>query len=212
MRSKTDKADFWDSRFQEKQEMWGHEPSNSAMVIKDLFVHHSIKNILIPGIGYGRNAQIFNRNGITVTGIEISKTAIEMARKQLGTDVTIYHGSVTDMPFDQYTYDGIFCHALIHLLDNNERMKLIRDCYHQLANSGIMVFTAISKKAHTYGTGAFVSKDRYEIFDGIKMFFYDRESINAEFNRVGLYEVTEITENFPFFLIKCRKEKFNDSV
>jgi hypothetical protein len=34
-----------------------------------------------------------------------------------------------------------------------------------------MVFIAISKEAHTYGKGLLVSKYRYEIFDGVKIFF-----------------------------------------
>jgi SAM-dependent methyltransferase len=204
MKEKNEQPEFWESAFIEKQEMWGFEPSNSAVLTKDFFVEKSVKNILIPGIGYGRNAQIFRDNGIAVTGIEISKTAIEMARKHYGTDMTIYHGSVTDMPFDNCQYDGIFCYALIHLLDSSEREKLIRDCYNQLSNNGIMVFTAISKEAPTYGKGKFISKDHYEIFDGVKMFFYDRASIYAEFNNAGLFEITEVTENYPFFLIKCR--------
>jgi SAM-dependent methyltransferase len=199
------KNEFWESSFIEKQEMWGFEPSNSAVLTKDFFVEKSIKNILIPGIGYGRNAQVFRDNGIKVTGIEISKTAIEMAEKHYGNEMTIYHGSVTDMPFDQSRYDGIFCYALIHLLDSNERDKLIRDCYGQLSENGYMVFTVISKEAHTYGKGKFLSKDRYEIFEGVNMFFYDRASIHAEFDQAGLFEIIEITENFPFFLIKCKK-------
>lgn len=202
-----EKPEFWESSFIDKQEMWGFEPSNSAVLAKDFFIRESVKDILIPGIGYGRNAQIFRDNGITVTGIEISKTAIEMARKHYGAGVTIYHGSVTDMPFDHNLYDGIFCYALIHLLDRGEREKLILDCYNQLADNGYMIFTVISKEAVTYGTGEFISKDRYEIIDGVKMFFYDIESIHAEFDKAGLYEITEITENFPFFLIKCRKNR-----
>ncbi|WP_342327906.1 class I SAM-dependent methyltransferase [Pedobacter sp. FW305-3-2-15-E-R2A2] len=205
MTNDSGKTEFWESSFIEKQEMWGFEPSNSAILTKDFFVEKSIKNILIPGIGYGRNAQIFKDNGITVTGIEISKTAIEMAEKHYGNEMTIYHGSVTDMPFDQSRYDGIFCYALIHLLDSNERNKLIRDCYSQLSENGYMVFTAISKEAHTYGKGKFLSKDRYEIFDGVNLFFYDRASIQDEFGEAGLFEIIEITENFPFFLIKCKK-------
>jgi SAM-dependent methyltransferase len=201
----SEKIEFWESSFIEKQEMWGLGPSHSAVLAKDFFIQESVKNILVPGIGYGRNAQIFRDNGITVTGIEISKTAIEMARKHYGTDMVIYHGSVTDMPFDDCRYDGIFCYALIHLLDSNDREKLIRDCYNQLADDGYMIFTAISKEAPTYGKGKFVSQDRYEIFEGMKMFFYDRESIHAEFGKAGLFEITEVTENFPFFLIKCRK-------
>lgn len=205
MTNSSDKTEFWESSFIEKQEMWGFEPSNSAVLTKDFFVEKSVKNILIPGIGYGRNAQVFRENGIRVTGIEISKTAIEMAEKHYGNEMTIHHGSVTDMPFDQSLYDGIFCYALIHLLDSSERKKLIRDCYHQLSENGYLVFTAISKEAHTYGKGKFLSEDRYEIHDGVNLFFYDRTSIHAEFDEAGLFEITAITENFPFFLIKCKK-------
>lgn len=137
-------AEFWETNFIEKQEMWGLEPSNSASLTKNFFVEKGVKNVLIPGFGYGRNAQIFRDNGMTVTGIEISKTAIELAKKHYGTSMTIYHGSVTDMPFDNNQYDGIFCYGLIHLLDNNERAKLISDCYNQLTVNGYMVFTAIN--------------------------------------------------------------------
>lgn len=205
MVNEPEKPEFWESAFGEKQEMWGFEPAKSAILAKDFFVQKSVKNILIPGIGYGRNAQIFKENGMAVTGIEISKTAIEMARKHYGTDTIIYHGSVTDMPFDKNQYDGIFCYALIHLLDSGEREKLIQDCYNQLSQNGYMIFTAISKEAHTYGQGKFISKDRYEIFDGVKMYFYDGESIHDEFDRAGLFEITEISESQPFFLIKCKK-------
>jgi SAM-dependent methyltransferase len=201
----TDKPEFWEAAFREKNEMWGFEPAKSAVLAKDFFVQQSVKNMLVPGIGYGRNAQIFIDNGMTVTGIEISKTAIEMARKHYGTDMVIHHGSVTDMPFDDKKYDGIFCYALIHLLDAGERAKLIRDCYHQLSENGCMVFTVISKAAHTYGQGTFISKDRYEMFGGVKMYFYDMESVHAEFDEAGLFEVTEVVENYPFYLIKCRK-------
>ena len=205
MINEKEKPEFWEANFIEKHEMWGFEPSNSAILVKDFFVQNSVKNILIPGIGYGRNAQIFKDNGIAVTGIEISKTAIEMARKHYGSDMTIYHGSVTDMPFDNCQYHGIFCYALIHLLDDKEREKLIRDCYNQLTDNGYMVFTVISKEAPTYRKGKFISKDRYEIFEGVQMYFYDIASINDEFSKAGLFEITEVSENFPFYLIKCKK-------
>jgi predicted SAM-dependent methyltransferase len=94
-----------------------------------------------------------------------------MARKHYEAGTPIYHSSVTDMPFDDRLYDGIFCHALIHLLSVNERRKLIRDCHDQLTEGGYMVFTAISKEAHTYGKGKFVSKDHYGMLAELKCFF-----------------------------------------
>ncbi|RFM26542.1 class I SAM-dependent methyltransferase [Deminuibacter soli] len=144
MLDETGKPEFWEAAFSEKQEMWGFDPANSAVLTKDFFIAHGVKNILIPGIGYGRNAQIFRDNDISVTGIEISATAIELARKQYGSDMIIYHGSVTDMPFEDRSYDGIFCYALIHLLDSDERQKLIRNCYNQLSPGSYMIFTTIS--------------------------------------------------------------------
>jgi SAM-dependent methyltransferase len=198
-------TEFWEEAFKDKQEMWGLEPAKSTVLTKDFFVEHKIKNVLIPGIGYGRNAQIFIESGMNVTGIEISKTAIDLAQKHFGNDLTIFHGSVTEMPFDNKFYDGIFCYGLVYLLNKDERKKLIQDCFNQLTENGFMVFTAITKDAQTYGQGTEISKDRFEMFGGVKIFFYDRETIEEEFGNNGLFEVMEVKENYPFHLIKCKK-------
>jgi cyclopropane fatty-acyl-phospholipid synthase-like methyltransferase len=203
-------TEFWEEAFKDKQEMWGLETAKSTVLTKDFFVEQQIKNVLIPGIGYGRNAQIFMDNGMTVTGIEISQTAIDLARKHFGNDLTIYHGTVTEMPFDDKLYDGIFCYGLIYLLDKKERKKLIHDCFNQLTENGFMIFTTITKTAQTYGQGTPISKDRFEMFGGVKIFFYDKETIDEEFGDAGLFDVTEVIENYPFYLIKCRKNRIDD--
>ncbi|MCI1590510.1 class I SAM-dependent methyltransferase [Heyndrickxia oleronia] len=206
--------EFWESSFIDKQTMWGFEPTDSAILIKDFFLEKNVKDILIPGIGYGRNAKVFIENGINVTGIEISKTAIGLAREN-GIDSEIFHGSVTDMPFDNKLYDGIFSHALIHLLNEQERKKFIKDCYDQLKPNGYMIFTTVSKKAPMFGKGKQLDKDYFEIMEGVKMFFYDSDSIKQEFGDYGLVEFSEIDEpnkdmkNKPsinFILVKCKKK------
>ncbi|WHY64997.1 class I SAM-dependent methyltransferase [Neobacillus sp. SuZ13] len=206
-------TEIWESSFIKNQMMWGFEPSDSAIMTTDFFLEKKVKEILIPGIGYGRNAKIFIDNGINVTGIEISKTAIELAR-QNGLNSPIFHGSVTDMPFDNKLYDGIFCYALIHLLNNREREKLIEDCYNQLKPNGYMIFTTISKDAPMFGKGKQLGKDYFEITEGIKMFFYDADSIKQEFGKYGLIEYSEIIEPhknmenkppFKFLMVKCQK-------
>ncbi|MES2419563.1 MAG: SAM-dependent methyltransferase, partial [Bacteroidota bacterium] len=82
---------------------------------------------------------------------------------------------------------------------------LIQDCYNQLTENGFMVFTAITKQAVTYGQGTNIGKDRFEMFGGVQLFFYDSETIAEEFGKSGLFEITEVTENYPFHLIKCKK-------
>lgn len=207
-------TEFWESSFRDKQTMWGFEPADSAIDTASLFQHYGLKKILIPGFGYGRNAKIFIDSGCDVTGIEISETAIDLARKHYGDNIKVFHGSVGAMPFDEESYDGIFCYALIHLLDEKERAKLISDCYNQLRPGGYMVFVTISTSDSAYGNGECLSKDRFLTRHGVNLFFYNQESITSEFGEYGLLETKEIeepaknVENRPaqkFWQIVCKK-------
>lgn len=200
-------GEFWEEAFNEKQEMWGEQPAKSAEIALERFKELNAQHILVPGVGYGRNAAVFLDEGMKVTGIEISQTAIDIATKKFNNKLHIHHGSVTEMPFDNKLYDGVFCYALIHLLDQKEREKLVQDCYRQLADNGVMIFTTISKKAHTYGQGTYIGKDRFEMFGGVKMYFFDEEAIRSEFKKFGLFKIEEVNESYPFYLIYCRKDK-----
>lgn len=207
-------AEFWEKSFQNNQEMWGWEPADSVAETVELFKKHQLSKILIPGFGYGRNAKMFHDNGFTVTGIEISETAIDLAKRQFGESLKIHHGSVSSMPFDNELYDGIFCYSLIHLLGPAERSKLIADCYNQLETNGYMVFVSISKNDSRYLEGEKVSEDTIKKSYGVTLYFYGPESIQSDFGNYGLVEAREITEpkenqgNKPvqrFWYIVCKK-------
>ena len=58
----------------------------------------------------------------------------------------------------------------------NRKEKFIEDCYNQLKPGGYMVLQ-LFLKAPMYGKGKQLDKDYYEIMEGVKMFFYDSESI-----------------------------------
>ena len=57
-----------------------------------------------------------------------------------------------------------------------------------------MIFSVTSKKTESFGKGKYLSKDRFEIEPGLKVFFYDPESIVREFSPFGLVEFNEIDE------------------
>jgi SAM-dependent methyltransferase len=202
-------AEFWEAAFTDKQLMWGDEPTLSALRARDDFAKRGVKSVLIPGIGYGRNAKPFLERGMSVTGIEISETAIALAKSGLGLDIPIHHGSVTRMPFDDRQYDGIFCFGLIYLLDAAGRAKMIEDCHRQLAPGGRMVFVVISKEAPMYGCGAKLGEDWYERFPNLPMYFYGDESVRREFGPYGLVEQSAIVEptggSMPFIYVDCAK-------
>jgi SAM-dependent methyltransferase len=188
---------YWDSKFRNGGALWSFDPSDSAILALDIFRKNGFRTILIPGIGYGRNAGLFLDAGFKVTGIEIALPAINVARIN-GIDCTIHHGSVTAMPFDNDVYDAVFCYALLHLLNKSERQYFLKSCFNQLRDNGLMIFVVTSKKTDLYGKGKYLSRDRFEIEPGLKAFFYDSESLVREFLPFGLVEYKEIGEPVKF--------------
>lgn len=208
-------AAFWEAAFRSKREMWGMAPAQSALLARDFFLANQVRTVLVPGIGYGRNAVPFLDSGMLVTGVEVSQTAIDLAASHfgashLGTSLTIHHGSAielaTALPGAPARYDAVFCYGLVHLFDAEERRRLVLDSYALLADGGVMAFAMITKEASSYGKGRMVGVDRYESYPGVSIYFYDRESVQREFAGVGLVEVVEVPEKpFPFFFVTCKK-------
>ena len=58
---------YWESKFRDGGALWSFEPSDSAIVARDFFKKNKFSNILVPGIGYGRNARLFLDAGLKVT-------------------------------------------------------------------------------------------------------------------------------------------------
>lgn len=205
--------EFWDQLFSREQTAWGFEPADSALIALKLFTEKKIKKVLVPGAGYGRNAVHFHNNGFDVTGIELSQTAIRLALKQ-GFSFPVHCGSVLEMPFDTEQYDGIFCYALLHLFNRNERKMVLSNCFEQLRPGGYMVFSVISTRASMIKTGQQLSKNRYKMPNGLKVYFYDEPSVLKEFGKFGLIEYHEMdepvkhlkgAEPLKFILVICRK-------
>jgi SAM-dependent methyltransferase len=205
-------TELWETMFAARRAMWGEGPARSAILARDHLVAQGAREILIPGVGYGRNARPFLESGMSVTGIEISATAIEVARSELRLDFPIHLGSVEDMPFDDREYDGVFSYALAHLLDAAARAKFFADCSRQLRPGGSMIFTLISKSAPMYGQGPKLGEDWYERAPGMPMFFYDRASVARELGAYGIADVAEVDEpvpggSFPFYNVTCVKRR-----
>jgi SAM-dependent methyltransferase len=190
-------TEYWESRFKNEGTMWKSDPSDSAIMALELFINAEINDILIPGFGYGRNAKIFIDRGFDVVGIEISKSAIDLARMN-SIDCKIHHGSVTSMPYDNKEYGGIFCYALIHLLNRNERRSFLSSCYNQLKSGGLMIFVVATVENSMFGNGKLLSRNRYQLSSGLNVYFYDDRSVENEFTDFGITLFKDIEEPVKF--------------
>ncbi len=188
--------EFWNLLYNKIGTEWGFEPSDSAIVASEIFSNRGYKEVLIPGIGYGRNISPFTDKGMYISGIEISGEAIKLMKK---TDLVkeIYEGSVLDMPFSKVKYDAVFSYALLHLFDYYERRKIISACYNQLKDGGMMIFS-VSSADDKKNKGRLIGRNRFVQSNSMKVFYYDDSSIQKEFSKFGLTEIRDIEEPIKF--------------
>jgi len=186
---------FWEERYREEGKIWGDTPSRTARYAIGLFKKNGVHSVLVPGSGYGRNARAFARAGFDVAGIEISATAVSLARQE-SPHVRYYEGSVLDMPFDTVVYDAVYGFNVLHLFRKNDRAVFLQRCRDQLKKGGLLFFVVFSDKEPSFGTGRMVEENTFESRPGREVHYYSKEDLISGFSgctilEAGMMEDTE---------------------
>lgn len=194
MFSKKEMQDYWDSRFLRGGYIWSKKPSESAKNANRLFNKYDINDLLILGIGYGRNSLPFLESGYNVSGIEISEVAIELLKKsELSNKIKVFNGSLINMPFEDIKYDAIFSFNTLHLFNRKDRQIIMEKCKSQLNPKGLIFFTVISELEHGYGDGTEIEENTFEKNSKPVHFFTD-EDLKQHFIKFEIIESDLIDE------------------
>ena len=188
-----DKKEYWESRFQAEGKIWGKSPSLSAHVALPLFLTHNVKNVLVPGSGYGRNTKLFSASGLAVTGIEISETAYKIAN-QFDPRSKFYNGSVLDMSFDDHRYDAIFCFNVLHLFHQPERELFLNRCISKLKKQGLVYFVVFSNEESTFGQGQQTEPNTFESKPGRPVHYFTEADLRHHFHNFEIIDVGTIQD------------------
>jgi SAM-dependent methyltransferase len=173
--------DYWDVRFQNEGLMWGIEPSDVVVRCEQKFKENSVKDILIMGIGYGRNGKFFIENGYNVDGIELSEEAIKLG-ESFCPKIKFINASFLDINLNKEC-DAILCYSILHLFKEKDRKKIIGNCIKHCRNNGLILLSCFSVNDKTFGTGNKIEDNTYEIKSGkIVHFFTESEIINIDKN------------------------------
>ena len=185
--------EYWEMRFIDGGKIWGDKPSNTAIHALELFKRHTLNKILIPGAGYGRNAKFFTDANLEVVGIEVSKSAINTAKK-FNPKTRFFHGSVLETPFDDEKYDGIYCFNVLHLFLKNDRILFLRKCYNQLKTGGFAFFVVFSDKERSIGKGKQVEKNTFESKPGRPVHYFTEFDLREHFKEYSVLETGTIED------------------
>lgn len=153
-----------------QENVWDREYRNSKLLTKDNKPQSDVvrfvkflkkdekfdiegKKVLDLGSGAGRNSFYFAELGAVVTGIEISKTAVDIARsraKEAGLDIDYFDDSFGDewpwmYPNPVPVWDIVLDITSSNSLNEEERKKYIQQVYDTIKNDGYFFVKALCK-------------------------------------------------------------------
>jgi SAM-dependent methyltransferase len=188
---------YWNERFRREGKIWGETPSITVDIAIKYFTINNIHDVLVPGSGYGRNTEVFAKLGFNVFGIEGSEIAYKMAEhvnKEKRLAIKYKLGDVLEMPYNNVSFDGIYCFNTLHLFMSKERKILIDNVYRVLKREGIAVVTVFSDEDPSFGRGNEVEPNTFESKKGRPAHYFTVEDLNIHFSNFLILENSTVEE------------------
>lgn len=103
-------------------------------------------NVLDAGCGYGRDSNQLTQRGLNVTGLDIVRELVELAKKDYP-HINFIQGDMLDLPFSNQTFDGIWSYAsLLHFDTIFKTKTALHEFNRVLKTEGILL---VKVKAQT---------------------------------------------------------------
>ena len=208
-------SQHWEINFSNKPEMFGLEPSVSAIKALKIFKENKINNIIELGAGLGRDSIFFAKNNIKTKALDYSDSGIKIINNKIEKNnlSNVISTKLFDvrkkLPFKDNSIEGCYSHMLYCMaLTTNDLKKLNNEIKRILKPGGINIYTVRHTNDGDFKNGIHVGEDLYEN-DGFIVHYFSKEKVNSlldGFNNIALEEFEEGT--FPrklFFVINEKK-------
>jgi ubiquinone/menaquinone biosynthesis C-methylase UbiE len=177
----------WDRILPEKA--YSPEEPDETVVDFARFLRRSNKlRVLDLACGGGRHTVCMVGKGFEVTGVDISRTGLEMARKRLDAqdvDAALVRSVMNALPFAGSSFDAVICTRAIHHQSLAAIQVTLVEMGRVLGKDGTILVDFLSKRTHSYGkgveieNGTFIETDGHE--KGIVHHFTDQEELQRLF-------------------------------
>jgi SAM-dependent methyltransferase len=104
------------------------------------------KRVLEVGCGAGTDLVRFARGGAIVTGVDLSASAIALARQNFaiqGLTADLREADGEQLPFADETFDLVYAHGVVQYTANDRR--LVEECHRVLKTGEIAIFQAYNR-------------------------------------------------------------------
>ena len=208
-------SQHWENNFSNKPEMFGLEPSVSAVKALKIFKEKKINNIIELGAGLGRDSIFFAKNKIKTEALDYSESGIEIINHKIKKDNLSNYISTKlfdvrkTLPFKDSSIEACYSHMLYCMaLTTNDLKKLNNEIQRILKPDGINIYTVRHTNDGDFKNGIHRGEDLYEN-DGFIVHYFSKEKVNSflnGFKNISLEQFEEGT--FPrklFFVVNEKK-------
>ena len=109
------------------------------------------RDVLEAGCGLATDGMRFVRAGARYTGMDFSPTALEHARRRLELEdgaAEFVHGSITDLPFPDASFDLVYSNGVIHHL--SETHRAIKEFHRVLRPGGTAIVMVYHRRSFNF--------------------------------------------------------------
>lgn len=180
---------YWNRNFAEKGLIWGDKHNMFAEMVSQN-VDSKDKLLLDLGCGYGRDSDYLYKRGFRVYGIDVSETAIAMAKIQYP-EIQFKIGDMRKLDFGDNHFDIIFIYSVLHLFNKVDRKKILQEIYRVLKPNASAYCCVASINDADYGTGNKVAKNSYRNKRGVVKHFFEKDEITGMFKHFSNINISE---------------------
>ena len=155
--------------------------------------------LLDAGCGSGKYALPLRMRGFDVIGIDVSLNALKMAggrAEKRNLEIGFVGGNVYHLPFQDSSFDFIWCYGVLQHLLLKERELAISEFRRVLGDGGLLFIEVMGKEDMRYG-GDEVEPDTFVRKNGIVYHYFDK---------IELEELLK-SKNFSCEITESRSEK-----
>lgn len=186
---------YWDNYYK-KQMAEIENPSDFARTVLDYIKPG--KKLIDLGCGNGRDSVFFARNGIDVTGIDLSGEAISQLN-QMGIDHArfVCDDFVTSKALYQIQYDYFYSRWTMHAISGRQEEELLQNVFKSLRTGGLFFVEARSIRDELYGRGEKAGEKNAFIYNEHYRRFMDKERFVERLTQMG-FDIISVAEDQGF--------------
>ncbi len=171
-----------------------------------IFTQYNVERVLDLVCGAGRHSIYLAKKGFDTFGIDVSKSALGIARKRVQrerlTNVTLVRATMTNIPFRDCCFGAVVSVSVLHHAVTKDIEATVKEVHRILEKNGYFLANVASAEDPRYGTGQKVENNTFRILEAFEEKRF--EELHHFFTKT---EVSRLLTNFAETNVKLLKYK-----